>query len=291
MIMPGFRRGHRLFPLQHLSTGQHAPCSPSLPTANGKAALLGLIGVLYCGTAIAQEPPPTGHVATAMASPEQAARAHFTRGAALFQERNYAGAWLEFTSAYRLSNKPQLLYNMAKCERKLGREREALDHLRTYLKAVPNDPDAPLIRQELAELEAQVEREGQQTPPRPPESTSDARPPARPFPVYGTVAAGATLALVVVGGAVLGSTQSKYDNLRDTCAPNCQPDPVNQLRTQAIAGYTLLGLAGAGAVTTAVLLAIELRRGRTPAAAPPPPPIVQLRPIVSPLQVGLAGSF
>ena len=108
-------------------------------------------------------------------------------------------------------------------------------------------------------------------------------PPKRPFPTRGVVAGGVTVALLIAGGAVLGATQSKYGELRDTCAPNCLPGPVDQLRGQAIAGYVLMGLAGAGAVTTAVLLAMDLRRDRGAQR-------VTLRPLVGPT-FGLAGSF
>lgn len=232
----------------------------------------------------AAEPAPMGQIATPQHTPEQAARAHFMRGAALYQERNYGGAWLEFTSAYELSKKPKLLYNMARCERRLGRQAQARAHLQEYLRAEPNDPDRAAIENELRELSADLDQPRSGPRPDGPDAPLlPLEPPKRPFPTRGVVAGGVTVALLIAGGAVLGSTQSKYGELRDTCAPNCLQGPVDQLRGQAIAGYVLMGLAGAGAVTTAVLLAMDLRRDRGAQR-------VTLRPLVGPT-FGLAGSF
>ena len=80
------------------------------------------------------------------------------RGVELYQQSNYANAWLEFTSAYQLVPLTALLNNMARCEVKIGRPAEALVHFKNYIAATPTDPDAEYIRQEIARLDAELGR-------------------------------------------------------------------------------------------------------------------------------------
>lgn len=188
------------------------------------------------------------------------AKAHYAKGATLYRQNDFAAAWLEFTSAYQLLPKPELLFNMARCEVKLDRPKEALTHFREYLAAIPNDPDAEGIRGEMAALQADVERQQRLEEVKARETAQQPPPPSRrPWPVYGTVAGAATALIGVTSIALLGSVGSQFDYLQGYCSPLCRPEEVSPLQQQATAGYALLGLTAVGVVTTAALLTWELR--------------------------------
>jgi tetratricopeptide (TPR) repeat protein len=82
-------------------------------------------------------------------SPE--AKRHVDAGIEAYNGARYDEAVKEFELAYRLSNRPALLFNIARAEAKLGHEEEAIAFLRRYLEERPNAPDAPAV---LAEIEA-----------------------------------------------------------------------------------------------------------------------------------------
>lgn len=220
-------------------------------------------GFLLCASAMPME-------AQAAPTKEESAKAHYAKGALLYRQADYAGAWLEFTSAYQLVQKPELLFNMGRCEVKLGRSEAALAHFREYLEKVPSDPDAEGLRQEMSALQADVERKKKleqekalsQPPPPPPKV------PVK-WPVYGTIAGAGTVLLGVVTVSLLGSVSSQYKVLQESCAPTCPSEQIQPLERQATAGYVFLGLTLAGAATTAGLLVWELRRPRERAANSP----------------------
>lgn len=228
-----------------------------------------LLSVLAFGLLQAASP---SRAAAETPSKETAARAHYDKGATYYREGDYARAWLEFTSAHQLLPRVQFYFNMARCEVKLGRRKDALEHFRLYLEGVPGDPDAASIRAEMAELRETVAREEQEqeakraalarqsAPPPPATAVDRGAELRRPFPIRATIAGAATLVLGIAGAAVLGDVSSRYGKLYHDCAPMCMAADVQQLQQQATAGYVLLGLFGAGVITTAVLLTLDLQR-------------------------------
>jgi tetratricopeptide (TPR) repeat protein len=93
--------------------------------------------------------PPAALAADAPVSPE--AKRHVELGVDHYNAGRYAEAVKEFELAYRLSNRPALLFNIARAESKLGHEEAAIAFLHRYLEERPNAPDAPAV---LAEIEA-----------------------------------------------------------------------------------------------------------------------------------------
>jgi tetratricopeptide (TPR) repeat protein len=93
--------------------------------------------------------PAPLHAADAPVSPE--AKRHVDLGVDHYNNGRYAEAVKEFELAYRLSNRPALLFNIARAESKLGHEEAAIAFLHRYLEERPNAPDAPAV---LAEIEA-----------------------------------------------------------------------------------------------------------------------------------------
>src|SRR5213080_2085242 len=79
--------------------------------------------------------------ARAAASDDEAARVHFLSGQAYYDQANYDDALREFAEAYRISQKPALLYNLALCHERLDHYAEAVDALKAYLQKTPEAND------------------------------------------------------------------------------------------------------------------------------------------------------
>ena len=72
-------------------------------------------------------------VSAQSASTDERARLHFQSGAAYYDAGEYENALREFQSAYELSQRPQLFYNMYLCEQAIGELEAAATHLERYL--------------------------------------------------------------------------------------------------------------------------------------------------------------
>src|SRR5207344_535884 len=57
---------------------------------------------------------------------DQQARTHFELGRGAYDEGRYRDAWAEFREAYRLSQRPELLFNIGQTADRLGEDTDAL---------------------------------------------------------------------------------------------------------------------------------------------------------------------
>lgn len=241
-------------------TPAQAPATAASPAAAPVAA----------SAAPSASPSPAPAAAPAPAAPESAsnsakegaAREHFMRGVDLYTQGSYANAWLEFTSAYQLVPKTALLNNMARCEVRIGRPVEALQHFKRYIAANPDDPDGTYIRQEIARLEGEVGRRSGPSEQEKAAATEPAAAPSRKAPVASIIVGGLTVGLLAAGAVTLGLVNSRVSLLQSTCSPVCPSGDVSVIQQQSYAGYGLLGAAGAGAVVTGILLYVELGKKR-----------------------------
>ncbi len=201
-------------------------------------------------------PSPTG-------AQMRAGKHFFLRGQKLYNEEKYEAAWIEFSSAYEIAPLPDLVYNMARCEVKMGRTKAAIQHYREFLKMRPDDPSAQNIRDEVARLE------GHAPLPTPPTvtattatatTTKSAVPSSlRRVPIAGILLGSGAVLTAILGGMSFGIAQSRFNNLSSTCKPNCDDAQVQTIRTPLNASYALFGIAAAAAVATAVVLPLEIR--------------------------------
>jgi tetratricopeptide (TPR) repeat protein len=90
------------------------------------------------------------------------ARAHFRRGAALFERARYREAAREFEAARRLRPHGHVSYNLARCRERLGDTAGALHAYREYLRAMPEAKDRRAVRAAIARLEARLGAAGVQ---------------------------------------------------------------------------------------------------------------------------------
>jgi hypothetical protein len=135
---------------------RHAPCftrrserfaMPVPPLIVGLVLVLCWIGIASAARA-------------ADADPKAAAREHFQKGVAAFDERRFAEAADEFETAYRLSPAFVVLYNIGQVHVILGRSVEAVDAFDKYLKQGASAVSADRKREVQAEIEKQSARIG-----------------------------------------------------------------------------------------------------------------------------------
>lgn len=199
----------------------------------------------------AQPESPSGNSGTPkhnLAPPPEAlaaGRAFFEKGQAYYSAGKYQAAWVEFSSAFQIIELPDLLFNIARCEAKMGRKDDAARHFRQFLAANPSDPEADNIRKQIDELEGHS----------PPSTVT-----ARKVPWIALATGGAGLLLVVGGAGAIGAANSTYYSLQTTCGTACTPEAVSVGRTQSAVGYSLLAIGFAGMAAAAVIVPIELKK-------------------------------
>ena len=85
-------------------------------------------------------------VAPAAAQEEDAAaRDHFRSGQHYFDRGQYEDELREFSRAYDLSQRPQLLYNIFVCQERVGQLAEAERSLTAYMEATPDLPNRAIF--------------------------------------------------------------------------------------------------------------------------------------------------
>ena len=88
------------------------------------------------------------------------ARQHFMAGQDYYSQGRYQKAIEEFDEAYRLDPRPLLLYNIAQAWEKLGALEKAVDFLKQYLQADPNNEDRTTLLNKVATLEERIANTG-----------------------------------------------------------------------------------------------------------------------------------
>ncbi len=108
----------------------------------------------------------------------------YRRGVAQYRAEQYSDAVVSFEAAYRISQAPRLLYNLATTHRKLGHIQDAIDFFDEYLKRQPAiEPDRrSAVEGYLSELRAQLQ--AQTAAPRVTASPQPLPPPPPSEPLY-----------------------------------------------------------------------------------------------------------
>ncbi len=129
-----------------------------------RAAILGVSLLLVAGVAGADRP---------------GARAHFLAGLQLYGQGQYAAALDEYRAAWVTWEDPELLLDMAECNRHLGHLDEARAQYRGFLARAPHSPLRPSVERQLARLDLREAPPPAEltTPPAPPLAELTAPPP------------------------------------------------------------------------------------------------------------------
>jgi tetratricopeptide (TPR) repeat protein len=134
--------------------GQYPAAVRARPLAVAVALTVALGALAGPRVAGADEPPaPASQPASppaAESEAERAARAHYDEGLTQYHLGHFEAAVTEFKLAYELSKKPKLLFNVAQALRLAGHDEEAIYFYRTYLRLVPDAPNAADVDEFIA---------------------------------------------------------------------------------------------------------------------------------------------
>jgi tetratricopeptide (TPR) repeat protein len=127
--------------------------------------------------------------AEAEADPDERARVLYQQGKQAYDSQRYAEAHEAFKAAYLISQRPELLFNMARALEQLDRPHDAAETLRAFLRVRPDDSDRDRIEEHIRALEEKqrlVDAErARQAPPSPVAlAPAIAPPPPRPPPPH-----------------------------------------------------------------------------------------------------------
>jgi tetratricopeptide (TPR) repeat protein len=114
--------------------------------------------------------------------PDGDAKRHYQAGTKHFNLGEYDEAVKEYKEAYRLSEKPYLLYNIAQSYRLSGNEKEALKFYNSFLNAFPDAPNRDAVLALISDLEKSIaaHHDTATKPPTGPEPQPDHKPIPRP---------------------------------------------------------------------------------------------------------------
>ena len=247
--------------------------------------------------ASAQEPAAEGEAEGDSAAQDEAARQAFMDGRARYSRGDFEGALESFEEAYRLSGRPELLYNIAQAAERTRDDRRALEAYQGYLDQVETSDQREFVlsrvlflerrlRAEEAEQreasEAAASEEQAASPvSEPSDETDSSGSNAAPIALLAGGGAAAAAGAVLVGMAARG--RNGVEEARDGASYADVSGAGNRASGLGYAGQILLGVGVAAAATGVVLMLVsgddEGDEGAT----------VQLR--VGPTSVAVQGSF
>jgi tetratricopeptide (TPR) repeat protein len=226
--------------------------------------------------------------AAALTEDEERAKAHFLAGQSYYDQAAYADALKEFNEAYRISKRPALLYNIARCYEGLDELDKAVASLQDYLAQSQTADDREPVQQRIKNLQGRlaarlprhppVERgepkpaPPQPTPPAPP-ATATAAPPATASAPASKPAPRKRVWTWVVGGIGIGAlagalgtgiaAQMDYSDLNSHCMMNvCSGNLAGEAssgKQLALATDVLWPIGAVAMVTAIVLFVVEGR--------------------------------
>ncbi len=248
--------------------------------------LVGLVGVILAagvfsppGAARAQaEATRETAPAEAESSSDQQARLHFQVAAQYYQEADFESALREFQSAYRLSQRPQLLYNISLCQAQLGNLEESVSNLERYLAEVPDVENRPLLEQRLTNLRARRDRQretgtdpgedgaatGPETAPPPPASSGDSTNVAS---IAGFSIAGVGLVSAVIFSVLTLTEGSRLDGLPCARTDSCASAETGTIGTYALVADVSWGVSLVGAIVGTIFLFVPTGGGPSESTA------------------------
>ena len=206
--------------------------------------------VVALGLTVAAGTLFSGHTAQAepsSASDVELAKRHFDLGRVYYDQADYDKALTAFEEAYRLSQKPALLFNIGRCHEAAGRLEKAIDHYTRFMRDTGRK-DANL-RARIRNLKRRLKRRRQReqpkalAPPPPPPKAQPKRSEPKPAPRVSST-----------------SPQAKppQTNLAEPGPSTANAEQRWGLRQWA--GWGLVGLGGASVVTSVILGVLAKRK-------------------------------
>ena len=219
--------------------------------------------LLLSSTAYAQQAQPGTQ------SNVQAARTHYQAGVSYYESARYEDAVREFETAYNLTPRVELLFNISQCYERLGNLAEAVRYLESFVEGTDDDAMRQLQQERLRNLRGRLADEPEPEPEPDPEPEADPPtlgvvdvPPEPEQPStggvrkagFGVVAVGGAFALgfAIAGGLAL----SEDSDLEDRCVMEaCDSSDTDTLRRRMRFADASLAI-GLVALTAGVLMIV-----------------------------------
>jgi hypothetical protein len=130
----------------------------------GSICVAMLLGTLACATqaraqGMAAQPE---YLPDDAAERDKQAQAEFAKGKAAYEAGEYRAAWAHFHDAYRLSARPELLYNIGQTADRLRMDSDALKAFRMYLEKLPDAANRREVENRVHVLEELQQRNAAQ---------------------------------------------------------------------------------------------------------------------------------
>lgn len=220
-------------------------------------------------------------VTAAAETDEELAKRYYKLGETLYNRSEFDGALRQFKRSYDYSQKPALLFNIARCHESLGQHVEAITAYEKYLESSPPQPEN--IQARIKNLRRLLDKKQQgSAPPEPvtppPEPEPVTAPPepvtpppepdapvdeggSRPLRLTGWILAGTGVALVITGVALGVAAQSKASDLEkaNKAGEEYDEDTYNQGKSMEGAAIGTLVVGGLAAAAGAVLVVLDWR--------------------------------
>lgn len=198
---------------------------------------------------------PNAH---ASSTDDERARELYENGAILYEEGRYEDAVAAWQEAYRISQRPQLLFNIANAEERLGRYSEALDHLNRYRAFAAADERDTLDRR-IANLERRLAEQ-----PVTPTPTPVSPEPKRHVPVVPVVLFSLGGASAITGGVFAGLANNARGEAADLCiesdsnvwCPSAAETPIKHDSTDSLLADVSFGVAAVSLIGGVVTLVV-----------------------------------
>jgi len=212
-------------------------------------------------------------------SNKQAAKTAFEAGKRAYADQKYATAAAEFAESYQLSGNADLLFNIGQAYRLSGDYTQALAMYRSFLRALPNSPNAQLAQIKIDEIKiAQAPVPVQPVAPKAVASTPapqqhqswrnhaalrDSSNYGEPYeipkwmPLAGLAATG-TFAVAAIATSIAAS--NKFNDLKDSCGQSvqgCVQSDLDGLNSRARWATAFWILTGISAVATGTVFVID----------------------------------
>lgn len=238
----------------------------------------------------------------------QAAKIHFQAGEQYYKSSHYVEAISEFNEAYRLSQAPALLYNIAQAYDRMGDFVHAREYLQKYIDSGQTDPgELPSLKEKLRGYDKRIadeksaedaKRRAAPPPPvaPPPETAPAPVAPApqvietqtpRPYKTWKWVAAGTGVACFVVAGLFAADASKMEKNLENAAATQATYTgdlPNDYARGDRDSKLAIaFGVAGVGLAATGVIFFILDARSGTEKI-----PQARIAPVIGPGTTGAA---
>jgi tetratricopeptide (TPR) repeat protein len=189
---------------------------------------------------------------------EGEAREHFERGQTAYDLGHYEEAISEWEQAYRLSQKPLLLFNLGQAARLKGDCGKALTYYRAYLRVAPEAENVSEAEGFVTELKGSC-HERTEAPKR-----------GKTKKAIGLVLAGSGVAALAVGVYFGSRASSLGQEVTDACSPNCVWEDVKADdaagRSAATKQWIFYGVGVTAVAVGGILYYLGVRDGRAEGA-------------------------